>query len=187
MKLTFYRECGFCWGVRSVQVFCACCAACNALKGKAATPPSSPANVVWSRSRRATGGGGGFDTTMALRKTNSDRCSPKTSSTRRCGEESWTKAHLGALAEHQGRNHAVDDVLDPGVRVDLGVMDEHSSNWNDSHRRIAIDEYTSAPFDDDMLNGGHAANASPGGWGWFAVEGYDDIQHSQLFDEQVCP
>ncbi len=96
-------------------------------------------------------------------------------------------ADLGALAEDQGRNHAVDDVLDPGVRVDLGVMDEHSSNWDDSHRRIAIDEYTSAPFDDDMLNGGHAANASPGGWGWFAVQGYDDIQHSQLFDEQVCP
>ena len=96
-------------------------------------------------------------------------------------------ADLGAQAKDQGRNHAVDDVLDPGVRVDLGVMDEHSSNWDDSHRRIAIDEYTSAPFDDDMLNGGHAANASPGGWGWFAVQGYDDIQHSQLFDEQVCP
>jgi len=96
-------------------------------------------------------------------------------------------ADLGALAEQQGRNHAVDDVLDPGVRVDLGVMDQHSSSWDDSHRRIAIDEYTSAPFDDDMLNGGHAANASPGGWGWFAVEGYHDIHDSGLFDEQVCP
>jgi hypothetical protein len=96
-------------------------------------------------------------------------------------------ADLGALAEDEGRNVAVDDVLNPGVRVDLGVMDEHSSEWSDEHRRIAIDEYTSSPFDPGMLNQGHAGNASPGGWGYFAVEGYHDIVHSGLFDEQVCP
>ena len=93
-------------------------------------------------------------------------------------------ADLGAQAEADGRNKAVDDIYHPNVRVDLTDLAKHSSHWSDPLRRISVDEYTSAPFDPAFLNGGHAKNGSPGGWGDFAIEGYHDIQKAGLLGQK---
>lgn len=90
-------------------------------------------------------------------------------------------ANLGAQAEADGRNLAADDLMAPGQRVDLSVMGQHSSDWHDAHRRLAIEEYTSSPFDDELLQSGHIPGASSW-WGWFGVEGYHDIQKAGIFD-----
>lgn len=89
-------------------------------------------------------------------------------------------ADLGAQAEADGRNLAVDDLMAPGQRVDLSVMGQPSNQWDDAHRRLAIEEYTSSPFDDDLLQDGHPPGASSW-WGWFGVEGYHDIQKAGIF------
>lgn len=89
-------------------------------------------------------------------------------------------ADLGAQAEADGRNLAVDDLLAPGQRVNLSVMAQDSSQWDDAHRRLAIEEYTSSPFDDTLLQNGHIPDASSW-WGWFGVEGYHDIQKAGIF------